>query len=132
MDAHHVRGMRGELLNARPGAVRGDRERAGAVELCSGCRQELGPAARPLGVGAAEEVPQAAGPDLAHLAAVCVHDDVGPGAPAAQPAVLADRGGERARREPVALLAHWAHGGVSVAMVDDRRQRPAGEHRRAA
>jgi hypothetical protein len=124
VDAHHVRGMRGELLNARPDAVRGDHERAGA--------DECGSAARPLGVWAAEEVPQAAGPDLAHLAAVCVHDDVGPGAPAAQPAVLADRGGERARREPLALLAHRARRDAAVAMVDDRRQRPAGEYRRAA
>ena len=132
MDAHHVRGVRGELLNARPRAVRGDRERAGAVELCPGCRQELGLAARPFGVCAAEEVPQAAGPDLAHLAAVCVYDDVGPGAPAEQPAVLADRCGERAGREPVALLAHGAHRRAPVAMLDDRRQRPVGEHRRTA
>jgi hypothetical protein len=46
--------------------------------------------------------------------------------------VLADRCGERARSEPVAVLAHGAHRDVPVAMVDDRRQRPAGKHRRAA
>ncbi len=132
MDADNARGVQGELLNARPGAVRRDRERAGAVELCRGCRQELCLAARPFGVCAAEEVPQAAGPDLAHLAAGCVYDDVGPGAPAAQSAVLAERGAERAGREPVASLAHGAHRRVPVAMLDDRRQRPAGEHRRTA
>jgi hypothetical protein len=46
--------------------------------------------------------------------------------------MLAVRGGERLRREPVALLAHRAHRGAAVAMVDDRRERPAGEHCRAA
>jgi hypothetical protein len=46
--------------------------------------------------------------------------------------VRADGGGERARREHVALLAHGAHRGLVVAMVDDRGQCPAGEHRGAA
>ena len=126
-----MRGVHGEPLELDPAwadrALR-DVTSLDAVQFGAREREILRLPACPLRIVAADEVPQAARPDLSELAAAHVHDDERLGAPATQPAVLAPRPWERSRIETIAVLTDRPQPRPTVAMVEDRCQLPSLEH----
>ena len=119
------RDVHGELLELDPAdRARWNVASLGAVRFGAREREILGLPACPLRIVAADEVPQAARPDLSDLA-VHVHDDERLGVPATQPTVLAPRAGERSPIEAIAMLTDRSPGQPTVAMVEDRCQLPS-------